>query len=126
MKNHSLTTLVAVLLLASVPSSVPAAVEFWDPNGATPGTSVSGNWDLVTSNWTATIDSGTSNTWTQGDDAVFGLAAAYTVTLTAPISVGNLTATGTAGGLTIVGDAVNNHTLCCAPTDRTSTRLNSS
>jgi autotransporter-associated beta strand protein len=116
MKNHSLTTLVAVLLLASVPSSVPAAVEFWDPNGATPGTSVSGNWDLVTSNWSATIDSGTSNTWTQGDDAVFGLAAAYTVTLTAPISVGNLTATGTAGGLTIVGDAVNNLTLGSAST----------
>src|SRR5437899_12447533 len=101
MKNQWVASVVAVLSLALVPLSVPAAVEFWDPNGVTVGTSVSGNWDTVTSNWTATVDSGISNAWTQGDDANFGLAATYTVTLTAPITVGNLTATGTARGIPI-------------------------
>src|SRR5438874_1134968 len=111
MKNRWVSSIVAVLFLTLVPFSLSAAVEFWDPNGVTAGVGVSGNWDLVTSNWTATVDSGISNAWTQGDDAVFGLAATYTVTLAAPITVGNLTATGTVGGLIIAGSALNNLTL---------------
>src|SRR5437867_312898 len=112
MKNQFLSLLVKGLLFSSLPLAAPGASnQFWDPDGATPGTSVSGNWDTTTMNWTATIDSGVSNAWTQGDDANFALAGTYTVTLTAPIMVGNLTATGTAGGLTIAGDAVNNLTL---------------
>src|SRR5437879_13927177 len=98
MKTQSVVTAIAVLLFALLPLGSPGAAQFWDPDGATPGTSVPGNWDLVTSNWTATVDSGVSNAWTQEDDAVFGLTADYTVTLTAPITVGNITATGTAGG----------------------------
>src|SRR4051812_17219066 len=88
MKNRWLPSIVTILFLALVPFSLSAAVELWDPDGTTIGTSVSGNWDLVTSNWTATVDSGVSNAWTQADDAIFGLAGTYTVTLTAPITLG--------------------------------------
>jgi autotransporter-associated beta strand protein len=110
MKTPSFGKVAAILFSALAPLSL-SAVEIWDPNGATAGVSVSGNWDTTTSNWTAVADSGISNAWTQADDAVFGMSATYIATLTAPITVGNLTATGTAGGLTIAGTSVNNLTL---------------
>src|SRR5258705_11039074 len=89
-KNPSLASVAAVLLFALVPLSIRAADQVWDPNGTTVGTSVSGNWDTITSNWTATVDSGVSNAFAAGDNAIFGLAGTYTVTLTEPISLGNL------------------------------------
>ncbi|MEP6662883.1 MAG: autotransporter-associated beta strand repeat-containing protein [Verrucomicrobiota bacterium] len=97
-----------LLSFSLIPLSLRAAVQFWDPDGAVPGTSVSGNWDTVTANWTATTDSGVNTVWTQGNDASFGVTADYTVSLTQPITVGNLTLTGGAGTLTISGDPVNN------------------
>jgi autotransporter-associated beta strand protein len=103
-------------LLLTTPASLYAQVQFWDPDGATAGRSVSGNWDTTTANWTATPDSGVNTVWTQGGDANFALAATYTVTLTQPITIASLTATGTAGGLTIVGTSVNNLTLGTTPT----------
>lgn len=111
MKNQSFATVVAVLLFALVPFSIPAQVLFWDPDGATVGTSVSGNWDTVTTNWTATPDSGVNIVWAQGNEADFDVAADYTVTLTEPITIGNLTVTGTNGALTVAGSSVNSLTL---------------
>src|SRR5256885_16746224 len=116
MKIKSLSAVVAALSFALVPFSLPAASQFWDPDGATVGTSISGNWDTLTPNWTATIDSGANTTWVQGNSATFGVASDYTVTLTEPITVGNLTNTGTAGTLTIAGSSVNNLTLGAAAT----------
>lgn len=100
----TLSILVAVLLLAC---SIPAQVLSWDPDGATIGTSVSGNWDLSTPNWTAAVDSGANTTWTQGSMASFGVAVNYTVTLTVPITVAGVTVTGTAGTLTLAGTSPN-------------------
>src|SRR5437762_2280497 len=98
---------VPVLLSALLPLSLRAATQFWDPDGATVGTSISGNWDTATSNWTATVDSGVSNLWTQGNDATFNIAADYSVTLTQPITVGNITVSGSAGTLTITNSSGN-------------------
>src|SRR5437868_3584061 len=107
MKKSALPLLVVVLVL-SLPVSLPAAVQFWDPDGATVGTSISGNWNTTTPNWTASPDSGANAVWTQGNDASFGVTANYTVTLTEPMTLGNLTVTGNAGALTITGTSVNN------------------
>ncbi len=102
---------IVVFSFALIPLSLRAAQQFWDPNGATVGTSVSGNWDTTSDNWTATIDSGVNAKWVQGNDANFALGGTYTVTLTEPITLGSLTATGTAGGLTIAGTSPNILTL---------------
>src|ERR1051326_7037577 len=101
MKALSFHALVAVLLFAALPCSISAQTLFWDPDGATVGTSISGNWDTATPNWTISVDSGANTAWTQGSLANFGVAANYTVTLTAPITVGGVTLTGTAGSLTL-------------------------
>ena len=114
MKKQSFSTLVAGLLFALVPSSLPAVVQFWDPDGTTVGTSVPGNWDTLTTNWTATTDSGVNTVWTQSNDANFGVAANYTVTLTEPIIVGNVTLTGAAGALAISGTTLNSLTLAAS------------
>lgn len=103
--------LLAALLLATLPSSISAQVLVWDPDGATVGTSVSGNWDTTTLNWTATTDSGANTVWVQSSVANFGVAANYTVTLTEPITIAGVTLSGTAGILTIAGTQANNLTL---------------
>src|SRR5213075_21871 len=54
-----------------------------------------------------TVDSGANGVWTQGNDASFGIAANYTVTLTEPITLGNLTVSGGAGTLTLAGSTAN-------------------
>src|ERR1043165_6606663 len=107
MKPYPSRIVFAFLTSLSLPLSVSAAVEFWDPDGATPGTSISGNWDTITPNWTATTDSGVNTVWTQGSDSTFGIAANYAVTLMVPITVGNMTVSGSAGTLTISGSGVN-------------------
>jgi autotransporter-associated beta strand protein len=107
MKALSFHALVAVLLFAALPCSISAQTLFWDPDGATVGTSISGNWDTATPNWTISVDSGANTAWTQGSLANFGVAANYTVTLTAPITVGGVTLTGTAGALTLAGSSPN-------------------
>src|ERR1051326_5442752 len=101
----------AALFLALNPLASSAAVQFWDPDGATTGTSVSGNWDTVTSNWTATVDSGANTTWTQGSDAQFNITANYGVTNTEPITAGNITVSGGAGTLTLAATTGNGLTL---------------
>src|SRR6188768_3794473 len=102
-KSRFFLLLVALFL----PVSLPAALQFWDPNGATPGTSISGNWDSLTTNWTDTVDSGVNAVWTQGNDATFGvLENDYTVALSEPITVQNLSVLGVAGALTITGNPV--------------------
>src|SRR5437667_11186717 len=106
-----IATIFSVLLFSSVPLSLSAAVQFWDPDGSITGTSVSGNWDTVTTNWTATVDSGVNTVWTQGNDATFNIAANYTVTVTQAVTVGNITVSGSAGTLTITNDGVNSPTL---------------
>jgi len=108
MKTTRLPFFVAILFLA-LPASTFA--QFWDPDGATVGTSVSGNWDTTTANWTTTVDSGVNTVWTQGAGANFGVAANYTVTLTEPITVGAIGVTGSAGTLTIAGTSPNFLTL---------------
>ena len=122
MKIQSFAKVVAVLSFTLVTLSVPAQVLFWDPDGATVGTSISGNWDTVTTNWTATADSGVNTSWTQGNDAGFGIAADYTVTVTEPITVGNITVSGTAGTLTIAGSSANSLTLATSATLNTGGR----
>ena len=109
MKKLSLMSCLSVFAL--LPLTLPAAVQFWDPDGVTPGTSVSGNWDTTTLNWTDTPDSGINAVWTQSNDASFVVDTDYTATLTAPITVGNFNLSGTGGTLTIAGDAVNSLTL---------------
>src|SRR5262249_32917547 len=94
---------VTALIASVIPCSISAQALFWDPDGATVGTSVSGNWDTTTQNWTANPDSGANMLWTQGSVANFGVAANYTVTLTQPITVGGITVSGTAGVLTLAG-----------------------
>ena len=103
--------LLVSLVVSVIPSSISAQVLFWDPDGATIGTSVSGNWDTTTPNWTATQDSGANTLWTQGGVANFGVAANCTVTLTQPITVGGITLSGTAGTLTVAGTSPNSLTL---------------
>src|SRR5205814_5944712 len=105
MKTTRLLFFVAILFLAALPASTFA--QFWDPDGATVGTSVSGNWDTTTANWTTTVDSGVNTVWTQGAGANFGVAANYTVTVTEPITVGAIGVTGSAGTLTIAGTSPN-------------------
>jgi autotransporter-associated beta strand protein len=90
---------------------VGAFADIWDPNGAIIGSGVSGNWDVTTTNWTATADSGVNTTWTQGNQADFLVYSNYIVTLTAPITVGNLVTTGTNATLTISGSTPNALTL---------------
>ena len=113
MKTFSFRLLLC--LFAWLSFSLSAAVQFWDPDGVTIGTSVSGNWDTSTTNWTDVPDSGVNAVWVQGNDASFGVTSDFTVTLTEPISVGSMTVTGNAGGLTIAGTSVNNLTLAGAP-----------
>src|SRR5690349_15783803 len=101
MKTPRLALVFAVLFFGALPWSISAQSLFWDPDGATAGTSVSGKWDTATSNWTATgVDSGVNTVWTQGSGASFTVAADYTVTLTEPITVGAIAAAGTAGTVT--------------------------
>src|SRR5204862_584832 len=104
----------AVLFFAFVPLPLFADILVWDPDGATPGTSISGNWNTTTPNWTASADSGANTLWTQGSDANFGIAANYAVTLTEPISVGNISIAGSAGTLTLAGTPANSFTLATA------------
>src|SRR5690242_10230912 len=88
MRNKSiLIVALAVLSLALINVPAFADIQFWDPDGSMPGTSISGNWDTITPNWTATADSGVNAVWTQGNEADFAVAANYTVTLTEPITV---------------------------------------
>src|ERR1043166_1395948 len=111
MKSSCCSRLV-LSLFCSLVSILPAAGQlFWDPDGAISGTGVSGNWDTVTTNWTASADSGVNTLWTQGTDAIFGVSNSYAVTLTEPISVGNVTITGTNGILTVAGTTPNDLTL---------------
>src|SRR5215475_2642127 len=111
MKTLPGAIVVTALVVSVIPRSVTAQTLFWDPDGATVGTSVSGNWDTTTPNWTATQDSGANTLWTQGSAANFGVASNYTVTLTQPITVGGITLSGTAGTLTLAGTSPNNLTL---------------
>lgn len=111
MRIQSFGLRIAILLLAAFSCSIHAQVLFWDPNGSTAGTSVSGNWDTITPNWTATVDSGANSVWTQGGFATFGVDANYTVTLTQPITIGGVTVSGSAGVLTIAGTSPNNLSL---------------
>jgi fibronectin-binding autotransporter adhesin len=111
MKTESFVRVLAVALLALIPLSVPAQVLFWDPDGATAGTGVSGNWDTTTTNWTTAADSGVNTVWVQWDEANFGVASNYTVTLTEPITIGNFTVTGSAGTLTVAGTSANSLTV---------------
>src|SRR5437763_1017633 len=107
MKPRVLALLVASLALLLLPRSIVAQSLFWDPDGITIGTSVSGNWDTTSPNWTTSVDSGANTVWTQGSGANFGVAANYTVTLTEPITVGAIAVTGTAGTLTLAGSSPN-------------------
>jgi fibronectin-binding autotransporter adhesin len=111
MKTPRLALMIAVLLVAGLTWSSSAQALFWDPDGSTVGTSVSGNWDSTTPNWTSTVDSGANAAWTQGGFANFGVAANYTVTLTQPITIGGVTVTGSTGILTISGTSPNTLTL---------------
>ena len=116
------SVLLALLLFALSPWSLPADVQFWDPDGATVGTSLSGNWNTTTANWTATVDSGANTVWIQGNEASFGVTNDYTVTLTEPIIVGNVTLTGTNGTLTISGSSLNSLALGASATFNTGGR----
>src|SRR5712671_5894554 len=89
MKNQSFAKFVAILWVASTPFALPAAVQVWDPDGTTPGTGISGNWDTVIANWTTAPDAGGNTTWIQGNDAIFNMASNYTVTVTQAITVGS-------------------------------------
>lgn len=70
----------ATLLLAT---AAFAADQTWDQANA------DNNWNTTSTNWTGGV------TWTQGNNAIFG-GTAETVTLTAPIVAGGLTANSSA------------------------------
>src|SRR5215212_2737899 len=107
MKRYTRLLIVTILSVFSA----GAFADIWDPNGATLGSGVSGNWDITTPNWTATADSGVNTTWTQGGQADFLVYSNYTVTLTAPITLATMVTTGTNATLTVSGSALNNLTL---------------
>jgi fibronectin-binding autotransporter adhesin len=112
MRNKSsLLVVLAVFSLAFPNFPAFADIQFWDPDGSTPGTSISGNWNTITPNWTASPDSGVNAVWTQGNESDFTIAANYTVTLTEPITVGNISVSGSAGTLTVSGSTANSLTL---------------
>lgn len=100
----------AVLFVAVLTVSVRAE-QFWDPDGATIGSSISGNWDTVTPNWSAAFDAGANTTWVQGENASFDVVSNYTVTVTEPITLGGLSVSGTNGTLTIARTGANDISL---------------
>lgn len=101
------THLIHVLSIASlVMGLLPLrAAQQWDPNGATAGcSSTVGVWDTTTANWSTACDAGGNVAWTAGGDAVFSTSAAYSVTVTAPVSVHNITVNRVSpGAVSIVG-----------------------
>lgn len=93
----------------------------WDPLFTTTTSDGSGSWNLTTANWAA---GGANGIWPNNgnDSAVFGnggaLAANATLTLGAPITVGNLTFTNTSANTnqyTIFGTGLNVLTLAGTP-----------
>jgi fibronectin-binding autotransporter adhesin len=107
MKIKSFATVIAVLSFAFISLPLPAAEQFWDPDGSNPGSGISGNWDTFTTNWTSNFDLGDNTVWVSGNNANFLVASNYTVTVTEAITVGNITVSGTAGTLTIDRTALN-------------------
>ena len=70
---------------------------YWDTNGAPVGLGGNGNWNQVTTNWNInSTGTGATTTWADGSSAVFG-GTVGTVTVTAPVSVGNNMTFNTAG-----------------------------
>jgi len=103
--------------------TVPAAgyTLAWDPLLTTTASDGAGAWNLTTANW---AEAGANGIWPNNgnDTAVFGtggaLAANTTVTLGAPITVGNLTFTNTSANTnqyTIFGAGLNVLTLAGTP-----------
>src|SRR5438477_13188008 len=107
MKSESRSRIILFLFCALAPLLPAAGQQYWDPDGLTPGSTVPGNWDTVTTNWTANPDSGTNTVWTQGSDASFIITNNLTVTLTEPITTVNVTVSGTNGTLTLARTARN-------------------
>src|SRR5437762_13471793 len=101
MKSESRSRIILSLFCALAPLLPAAGQQYWDPDGMTPGSTVPGNWDTVTTNWTANPDSVTNTVWAQGSDASFIITNKLTVTLTEPITVGNITVSGINGTLTL-------------------------
>jgi len=84
-----------VAVLACAPSSARAEDRYWDANGTAVGSGGTGTWNLGNLNWSPNGD-GVSGPfvepWNNGDldNAIFG-GTAGTVTVGAPVTVGNIT-----------------------------------
>lgn len=97
-RHRGLCAVFAAGLLAADVSFAQTSV-YWDLNGVTAGASVTptGAWNTAgAANWNAASDgTGALANWTQSNHAVFSAGTdatgTYTVTLGAPITVGNLT-----------------------------------
>ena len=112
--GKSARAVLALAALAGVSAVSPAATLYWDVNGTAAGSggaSPAGTWDVNTINWNTDSTGGASGTlsaWVNGSDAVFSAgndaSGSYTVSVNAPISVGNLTVED--GTVTVAGQAV--------------------
>jgi fibronectin-binding autotransporter adhesin len=89
-----------------VVTNAQAATLYWDANGATAGTGGNGNWETTSSLWRLDSDTGALGTWTNigsNNDAVLA-GSAGTATLTANISVNDITVSPSPSGTyTIAG-----------------------
>ena len=82
------------LLVAMAVTNLQGDTLYWDANGDTAGTGGNGNWDTTSSFWRVDSDTGALGTWTNtgsNNDAVLA-GTTGTATLTANISVNDITA----------------------------------
>jgi fibronectin-binding autotransporter adhesin len=106
-------TLSIALLVGMVVTNAQAATFYWDANGATAGTGGTGNWETTSSLWRLDSDTGALGTWTNigsNNDAVLA-GSAGTATLTANISVNDITVNPTSDTAYIIAGAAQTLTL---------------
>lgn len=101
----------SALAMLGLPLAVHAEDRYWDANGSNVGAGGTGNWNTSSLFWSETSSDVLGPYWTWNnvalDHAIFG-GTAGTVTLTSPITVGNITFnaanyTLTGGTLTLGG-----------------------
>lgn len=89
--------ILAGLIAASAPLSLPAADLFWDLNGTAAGASPipSGTWSLLDANWNSLANgTGPATPWSDGNTAVFAAGSDAVIPYTVTLATGTYTTTG--------------------------------
>lgn len=104
MKSKSLFRLLAATIVIGLCSGSPAVAAdlYWNPSPLT------GNWNTSGTTWATTGGGTATNAWVNGaaNNAIFDRAGPYSVTVTAPITAGKVTFSGT-GTTTFTGTTPN-------------------